>query len=324
MDDKGEMMSQRKELEELLAADTLDEQRLGVLLEVLASTEVHLEVLKKTKIGRTLNDVRKRVRHTPSLSIKTAELIHKWKKIATEEFQEEIKGRDSESPKKQTPPSDTEGPTPGTPSDQDPDATEHEQAAERRHGSGSADSDDHSSDSSTKEKNDAAVRQKSVELIEEALRSHDSLSLISKKTDPHRIAERVEEFIFEEFKDAKNSKYRAKVRSRVANLADPLNATLRECVLRGLISPHKLANMTAEQLANDHMRTLRETLTEELKDDHLLPEASEGHSTLFSCPECHERDCMYRYSYERQNGEFDPVEVALLACNKCGNHWKNF
>ena len=51
--------------------------------------------------------------------------------------------------------------------------------------------------------------------------------------------------IFNEFKNT-DSKYKNRVRSRVANLKDQRNPQLRQNVLIGLISPERIAGMTAE------------------------------------------------------------------------------
>ena len=41
--------------------------------------------------------------------------------------------------------------------------------------------------------------------------------------------------------------------------------------------------MSAEQLANDRMRQIRRSLTDELRDEHLLPEdAGDVHSNMFT------------------------------------------
>ena len=51
--------------------------------------------------------------------------------------------------------------------------------------------------------------------------------------------------IFEEFKNT-DSKYKSRVRSRIANLKDTRNPKLRENVLCGLISTERIASMPTE------------------------------------------------------------------------------
>ena len=52
-----------------------------------------------------------------------------------------------------------------------------------------------------------------------------------------------------EFRDT-NTKYKARVRSRVSNLRDSKNPTLRKAVLSGEITPERMAIMTSEVSKN--------------------------------------------------------------------------
>ena len=67
------------------------------------------------------------------------------------------------------------------------------------------------------------------------------------------MAEIIEDKIFEKNKQT-NPKYKAQVRSRVFNLKDKKNPSLRENVLCGTIKPEKLAIMTSEEMASDEVR----------------------------------------------------------------------
>ena len=71
-------------------------------------------------------------------------------------------------------------------------------------------------------------------------------------SSPEELAEIVEDKIFEKNKQT-NPKYKAQVRSRVFNLKDKKNPSLRENVLCGTIKPEKLAVMTSEEMASDEV-----------------------------------------------------------------------
>ncbi len=62
---------------------------------------------------------------------------------------------------------------------------------------------------------------------------------------PEELASELEDAIFNEFKNT-DSKYKNRVRSRIANLKDPKNPALKNNFLNGAIPPTKLAVMTAE------------------------------------------------------------------------------
>jgi transcription elongation factor S-II len=70
---------------------------------------------------------------------------------------------------------------------------------------------------------------------------------------PEELAEVIEDKIFEKNKQT-NPKYKAQVRSRVFNLKDKKNPSLRENVLCGVIKPEKIAVMTSEEMASDEVR----------------------------------------------------------------------
>ena len=72
-------------------------------------------------------------------------------------------------------------------------------------------------------------------------------------SSPEELAEIIEDKIFEKNKQT-NPKYKAQVRSRVFNLKDKKNPSLRENVLCGTIKPEKLAIMTSEEMASDEVR----------------------------------------------------------------------
>lgn len=62
---------------------------------------------------------------------------------------------------------------------------------------------------------------------------------------PEELADELEDAIFNEFKNT-DSKYKNRIRSRIANLKDPKNPSLKNNFLSGAIQPSKLAIMTAE------------------------------------------------------------------------------
>lgn len=59
------------------------------------------------------------------------------------------------------------------------------------------------------------------------------------------LAEQIEEAIFQEF-GKPEAGYKNRLRSRIYNLKDSKNPQLRENVLRGAITPQKMAVMTSE------------------------------------------------------------------------------
>ena len=75
------------------------------------------------------------------------------------------------------------------------------------------------------------------------------------ENSPDLLAAKIEDVIYSNNKrDTGNMKYKNQVRSRVFNLKDKKNPTLRVNVLIGLIQPEKIAVMTADEMASDEVK----------------------------------------------------------------------
>uniref|UniRef100_A0A0N5ADZ9 TFIIS central domain-containing protein n=1 Tax=Syphacia muris TaxID=451379 RepID=A0A0N5ADZ9_9BILA len=104
------------------------------------------------------------------------------------------------------------------------------------------------------------VREKSIAMIEKAIRSNEAV---------HKLANTIEEAIYSEFHDANDHRYRSRVRSRVSNLNR--NPAICSQLLFGKIKPDQFARMTADELATREMKEFREEMESSI-DEHLLPE----------------------------------------------------
>lgn len=65
-------------------------------------------------------------------------------------------------------------------------------------------------------------------------------------------------------------RYKNRVRSRIANLKDVKNPNLRTNFRIGAISAGRLATMTAEEMANDEIKKIREKFMKEAINDAQL------------------------------------------------------
>lgn len=86
---------------------------------------------------------------------------------------------------------------------------------------------------------------------------------------PEDLAEELEEAIYQEFRNT-DMRYKNRVRSRIANLKDAKNPTLRMNFRVGAISANRLATMTAEEMANDEIKKIREKFMKEAINDAQL------------------------------------------------------
>lgn len=135
---------------------------------------------------------------------------------------------------------------------------------------------------------------------------------------PEELAEELEDCIFAEFKNT-DMRYKNRIRSRVANLKDTKNPTLRTNFIAGAITAQKLAKMTPEEMASDEMKKLRDKFVKEAINDAQLATVQGTHTDLLKCGKCRKRNCTYNQIQTRSADE--PMTTFVL-CNDCGHRWK--
>ena len=132
---------------------------------------------------------------------------------------------------------------------------------------------------------------------------------------PEDLSELIEETIFKNNKST-NPKYKNQVRSRVFNLKDKKNPSLRENVLCGVIPAEKIAVMTSEEMASDEVTKQREAYVKEGIDAAQLAKVQGTKTDLLKCGKCNKRNCTYNQIQTRSADE--PMTTFVL-CNECGN-----
>ncbi|KAG6932505.1 transcription elongation factor A3, partial [Chelydra serpentina] len=161
-----------------------------------------------------------------------------------------------------------------------------------------------------------SVRDKCIEMISAALKMDDDYKQFGVNCD--KMASEIEDHIFQELKST-DMKYRNRVRSRISNLKDPKNPNLRRDVLNGAISPSLIARMTAEEMASDELKELRNAMTLEAIREHQMAKTGGTATDLFQCGKCKKKNCTYNQVQTRSADE--PMTTFVL-CNECGNRWK--
>lgn len=170
----------------------------------------------------------------------------------------------------------------------------------------------------------SSVRSKCVQLL-----------LASLQPDPPdeakatELASAIEQHIHEHHK-SNQLKYKACVRSKVANLRNPKNQHLREGLLSASLPPLTFALMSAEDMAGAELRQLREEHSSRGVSERQLPQAVEGTLThKIRCKRCGGMDCrvtqvargaLFLPSWVRQG---IPGEDAMtfVTCCGCGQQW---
>lgn len=135
-----------------------------------------------------------------------------------------------------------------------------------------------------------AVRLKCRELLVQALTVDGETP--EGCSSAEELAEELEECIYGEFKNT-DMRYKNRIRSRVANLKDPKNPTLRTNYISGMITAAKLAKMSPEEMASDEMKKIREKFVKEAINDAQLATAEGTKTDLLKCGKCKQRNCTY-------------------------------
>ncbi|XP_010574671.1 PREDICTED: transcription elongation factor A protein 3 [Haliaeetus leucocephalus] len=161
-----------------------------------------------------------------------------------------------------------------------------------------------------------SVRDKCIEMLTAALRMDDDYKEFGVNCE--KMASEIEDHIFQELKST-DMKYRNRVRSRISNLKDPKNPSLRRNVLCGAIVPSLIARMTAEEMASDELKELRNAMTQEAIREHQMAKTGGTVTDLFQCGKCKKKNCTYNQVQTRSADE--PMTTFVL-CNECGNRWK--
>ncbi|XP_065101319.2 transcription elongation factor A protein 3 isoform X9 [Paramisgurnus dabryanus] len=161
-----------------------------------------------------------------------------------------------------------------------------------------------------------SIRDKCIEMLAAALRTDDDYKDYG--TNCETMAAEIEDHVYQEIK-ATDMKYKNRVRSRISNLKDPKNPNLRKNVLAGAIDLRRIATMSAEEMASDELKQLRNVLTQEAIREHQMAKTGGTTTDLLQCGKCRKKNCTYNQVQTRSADE--PMTTFVL-CNECGNRWK--
>lgn len=280
------------------------------LLKILQKLPVNLELLTKTRIGMTVNALRKSSRDEEVISLSKT-LIKNWKKFLSGPNKEKDSTSSSSSKKKDEKPDKVKEESDQKKEKDTTDAAETKVKEEKPIKDIQRKQSSFPAPTTTD-----AVRLKCRELLAAALRVDGKV--IDGCATPEELAEELEEAIYAEFKNTDN-RYKNRVRSRVANLRDAKNPNLRMNFLVGAITPARLATMSAEEMASDEIKQLREQFKKEAINDAQLATVQGTKTDLLKCGKCKKRNCTYNQVQTRSADE--PMTTFVL-CNECGNRWK--
>ncbi|KAK1876621.1 Transcription elongation factor A N-terminal and central domain containing protein [Dissostichus eleginoides] len=170
----------------------------------------------------------------------------------------------------------------------------------------------------------SSVRSKCVQLLLSAL--------CPEPPDQHKatdLAADIEKHVHE-LHTPSQVKYKACVRSRVANLRNPKHKHLRQGLLSGALSPEVFSRMSAEEMAGAELRQLREEYSSRGVSERQLPQGVDGTQTQkIRCKNCGGSDCrvtqvsrgaLFLPAWVRQSSP-DDDSMTFVTCSGCGQQW---
>lgn len=317
-----EVFKIQKKMSKITTNDGAGQEQALDLLKALQTLNINLEILTKTRIGMTVNELRKSSKDDEVISLAKT-LIKNWKRfLATpgsggSSSKDGGSGSNSSSAKSGSKSSSISSSSKDKEKSSSSSSKDKKKEDDKKNVAGIA-KDERKAQStfpaSASNMTDA-VRLKCREMLCNALKSGD---ILEGCPDPEDMAVELEEAIYAEFKNT-DMKYKNRVRSRVANLKDPKNPTLRGNFMCGAVTAQQLAKMTPEEMASDEMKKLREKFVKEAINDAQLATVQGTKTDLLKCAKCKKRNCTYNQLQTRSSDE--PMTTFVM-CNECGNRWK--
>lgn len=266
------------------------------LLRNLQSLKIDLTILTKTRIGMTVNELRKCCDDDEVTTLAKA-LIKNWKRYLPP----------GNKPNNTSSSSSTSSQKSTTSSKSESQKSDSDRSYTKSNGKSTPPSTSSTTD---------AVRLKCREMLVSAIKIDGGTP--EGCSSAEELAEELEDAIFALFKNT-DTRYKNRVRSRVSNLKDLKNPTLRTNFVSGAIAATKLAEMTPEEMASDEMKKIREKFVKEAINDAQLATAEGTKTDLLKCGKCKKRNCTYN---QMQTRSADEPMTTFVLCNHCGNRWK--
>lgn len=301
-----EVMDIQKKLAKMSSPDGTGQEQALDLLKVLQNLNIDLNILTKTRIGMTVNELRKCSKDDEVIALAKT-LIKNWKKfLATTPGKESASTPSNNATKSSTKSSSTNGSAKKSDSKKD----ERDRNSSSGGGGGNSSGIKQTSFPATSTMTDA-VRLKCREMLATAIKVHGDVPEGCPSAE--ELADELEECIYAEFNNT-DMRYKNRIRSRMANLKDAKNPALRSNFVSGAITASKLAKMTPEEMASDEMKKIREKFVKEAINDAQLATVQGTKTDLLKCGKCKKRDCTY-----------NQIQTRSAVCIHCLLHiWFHF
>lgn len=134
----------------------------------------------------------------------------------------------------------------------------------------------------------------------------------------NECAENLETELYKEY-GGNSTKLRTQFMSKLSNLKDPKNPTLRTSFIQNVYSAAEIAKMTPAEMASDELKASVAKLEKENLLDHQVAVNQGTETEMFVCGKCKQKKCTYTQLQTRSSDE--PM-TTFVYCMNCGNRWK--
>jgi len=293
-----DVMDIGRQLEKLVSEGKADNDAASDILQRLKELPITLDILQKTRIGMSVNVIRKASSKEDVQSLAKG-LIKSWKKLLDGQAEKAKLQKQASTDK------------PDGLNRSDSNSSNSSQS----NGNKAAPIKNSSASYIQTHGGDRSVREKCRQMLASSLKCEQRPD-----ADIDYVAGTLEDAMFKHFGDT-GQKYRNRIKSRVMNLRDKRNPGLRILVIDNHpeYTPEKFATMTPEQMASEELKKQRDEIHAQAVKDHQLAQTTGTGTSQFKCSKCGLRNCSYNQVQTRSADE--PMTTFVL-CNECGNRWK--
>jgi len=158
-------------------------------------------------------------------------------------------------------------------------------------------------------------RDKRREMISKALKANFEEY---RHTRCQECAEQIESALNDEY-GSNPKKLKQQFMSKLSNLKDPKNPSLRQSIMDSVVTAAELAKMTPADMASDDLKNKIKTMEKENLRE-CQEAVNQGTETdMFTCGKCKQKKCTYTQLQTRSSDE--PM-TTFVYCMNCGNRWK--
>jgi len=291
----------KKEIKKLEKA--IDENNFEEALKVLTGLlkcKVSVEIIKETRIGKTVGKLRK---HEKSEIAKlSSSLVEQWKQVVQPSGDKKANSPENGDNKKRK--------------QEDESAKVKKEESKRN----KREEDDvpkqkpkRTYNSSVSSSQQQEFREKTTSILEQSLGETKAEDMVTVQD----AAKSIEEEMFGLWPDC-GKDYKAKVRSLSFNLKK--NPELRDSVMNGAVSAHKLCSMSSQEMASEELKKERERISAFHLEAAKAKLGNQTTTDMFKCGKCGKRETTY---YQLQTRSADEPMTTFHTCTNCGRRWKS-